>query len=746
MPPRKKRSEQSLLLPEEAAPILTDETLVKEKRAPKRGRTTTAVRLGSGEEVNGTITRVLFARDGFAIVSLREDGTNKRIAAKGPIGEVEEGQHITLRGEWVTDPKWGEQLKVSYVQRSVVSGPEGIKRFLMLKIKGIGEKTADDIVARWGERTFEVLEDDPTALESVGIGPGRAKQILVQWKQEKGSHQGMAFLLQHGLGPALAQRVYARYGENAEAVLRKNPYILTEEVEMFGFKRADDVARSLGVPGDSPFRIRAGVVYALGEAASDSGHTYLTRMQTTALTSELLAVDAPNIAVEIDLLAQSGTIVVEDDRVYSAKLHRAEVAAASTLAQLQGTPRELVNAPQARVILDEVTSRLGFTLSTEQEHAALAAMAGQLLVITGGPGTGKTTIIHTLCEVYERLGVSYALLSPTGKAAKRLAEVTGRSASTIHRYLHRADPEGKAMLPVQAVIIDESSMLDIEVASWFLRRLGPQHRLVLVGDSDQLPSVGAGAFLKDLINTPSVSTVRLREIFRQALDSGIVLNAHRINDSQFPQHHEGDCEVILKEDPAEIAEIVRQIAVRENAIVLTPQRPGEVGVLALNKALQERRNPKSQKGEHVYGQITFREGDPIIVGRNDYNKEIFNGEVGEVIRADARGVTGKFDEREVEFLHGDLSTLSLCYALTIHKSQGSEYEAVVIPCVKGHFKMLAKNLLYTAVTRARKRVFLVGQRQAIWIALRNAKVEERNSYLSSRLGAKTDDGTQDILF
>lgn len=719
-------------------------------RVGRGGRAATTLALGATATVTGTISYVLWADKGFAIVRVRTD-EGKTVTAKGTLGTVATGQHIVLHGEWVTDPRYGEQLKVSYVERSIASGPDGIKRFLQMKVSGIGEKTAQEIVDRFGERTFEVLENDPAALSEIaGIGPGRAKQILAAWKREKdkGGHETLAFLLQLGLGEGMAQRVYQRYGDGAETTLRENPYILMDQVEGFGFKRSDDVAQHLGVPADSPFRIRAGILFALNEAAQSEGHCYLPKVELLTKAAEALGVAVERIGPELPYLAERGEVVIEDDAVYAADLHRSELAVAERLRALIGAAETMLPDGERDELIAATTRQLKIQPSEQQLVAVRTALSQRLAVITGGPGTGKTTIVRTLCRILDRLDRGYVLLSPTGKAAKRLSEVTGNHAATLHRYLREVDPSGRGSIPAEVVIIDEVSMMDINLAAWVLRRVTPKHRIIFLGDIDQLPSVGPGSFLRDLISAQVVPVVRLHEVFRQALDSGIISNAHRINTGEFPRSAD-DFEIVIREDAAEIAELVRATAARERAIVLTPQRSTPLGVTMLNNDLQGRLNPaRSGVAETRHGQIVFRVGDPVIVGRNDYDKMVFNGEVGEVVAATPQGIEVRIDGRDVIFLQGDIARdrLSLCYALTIHKAQGSEYGTVIVPCVKQHYTMLARNLLYTAVTRARTRVVLVGQRQAIYMAIKNDRITARYSRLADRLRTASVTAGDDILF
>jgi exodeoxyribonuclease V alpha subunit len=570
---------------------------------------------------------------------------------------------------------------------------------------------------------------------------------------------GIMLLLQtHGASPALAKRIYRHYGERAAATVQRNPYRLALEVPGVGFKTADSLARSLGISGDHPERVQAGVLHDLG-SLSEHGHVHAPRSVVVERAAALLGVDPAHVESAIDALWAAGRVVVEDDRVHLARLHAAECTVARELARLLA--REARSLPGWQSALDDFERRARIKLADAQRSAVEGAARHRVLVLTGGPGVGKTTIVRAILSVFERARLTVSLAAPTGRAAKRLSEATGREASTLHRLLE-VDPRASRFqrnadhpLPAGALVVDEASMIDVSLAAALLEALPSETRLVVVGDADQLPSVGPGAFLRDLIASGAVPTVRLSEIFRQAGESRIVRNAHRILGGEMPEGGQADdpaCDffVIQRRDPDQAAALIRELVTwriprrfgldaRDAVQVLTPMHRGPAGTTALNAALQEALNPEGPAVQ-VRGQW-LRLGDKVMQTRNDYERDVYNGDLGRVCAVDAaqRCMSVRFDTRVVEYDDVALDSLMLAYATSIHKSQGSEYPAVVVPLLTAHFVMLSRNLLYTAVTRARRLCVLVADPRALGIALAETRRDERMTWLAHRIGAALRD-------
>jgi exodeoxyribonuclease V alpha subunit len=728
------------------------------------------VAAGPGEvAVEGEVERITFesAESGFRVVKIAVDGRSEKLAVVGTFPRVSVGTRIRVRGSLVHDAKYGEQLRAEVVTELVPSTLLGIERYLGSgMIKGIGEKYAKKIVETFGLDTLRILDEDPGRLREVeGLGKKRVEGIVRAWAEQRAIRDVMVFLQAHGASPALASRIFKRYGRNAVQVVSENPYRLALDVWGVGFKTADRLAGQLGVARDSPERMQAGVLQAVYDV-TEAGHTYVVDEDLATRAASLLEVDpaASRDALfrAIDALAHAR--LVQTERVHgarivmSAAIYAAETRVARRLAEIGEASAKSIGGAVAAAIADFERAQ-GVELAPEQRRAVERLADARVLVVTGGPGVGKTTIVRAMIAAFDRAGQVVRLAAPTGRAAKRMSEATGRDASTLHRLLEFEPKtngfkrDAERPLDCDAVIVDESSMVDIHMADALLQAVAPGTRLVLVGDVDQLPSVGPGAFLRDVILSRRVPCVRLTQIFRQARESLIVTNAHRIHRGETPEVPEpgsdkSDFYVVDRREPeharATVLELVRSRIPKRFGLdpvrdvqVLTPMHRGPAGAQALNEALQAALNPSGP--ELVRGGRTYRLGDKVMQLRNDYEKNVWNGDVGIVEHVDAEqdSLRVRFEDgREATYDGGELDELALAYACTVHKSQGSEYPAVVVVLLTTHFVMLSRNLLYTAVTRGKRLVVLVADPKAVGLAVRSdarERGEERRTRLAERL-------------
>jgi exodeoxyribonuclease V alpha subunit len=716
------------------------------------------------EIIEGTLERIVFsgASGEFTVVRLKTADHLEPVTAVGTLLGLPVGARLRASGYYENNPRFGRQFRiVSYTELSPQT-LEGIKRYLGAGlIKGIGPEFAARIVARFGERTLEILDAHPARIREVaGIGQSRALAIQKAWAAQRGQREVMVFLQGYGVSPALAARIYKRYGAEAIQRVRENPYRLAFDVWGIGFLSADRLAGALGIGKESDVRVQAGVRHVLEEAGGQ-GHVYLPRDKLAQDAVARLGVDLDLVEPAIDCLARAGEIAIEhsgtDVAVYDTGLLRAERAAADGLRRLLHTPsKPLPLDPDSAIAAYEKEAKI--TLAPRQAEAIRGALHEPVLVITGGPGVGKTTIVRGIVSLFLACKRSVALAAPTGRAAKRLQETTGQPAATLHRLLEWRPGEGmfgrNQSRPLEAdlLVVDEASMIDIRLCADLVAALASGTRLLLVGDQDQLPSVGPGMVLRDVIASGTFPVVRLNEIFRQAAQSLIVTNAHRIHDGEIPELGNEESKVakagrdfffLEAEDPDLAAQTIRDLVATRlpryygfspfDIQVLTPMHKGALGATNINHLLQEALTPTGEALQ-IGGRL-FRTGDRIMQLRNNYDKDVFNGDVGRVVRVarDAGELVASFDDREVIYESDELDELTLAYAATVHKSQGSEYAAVVIPIHTQHFVMLARSLLYTAVTRGKKLVVLVGSRRALGIAVKNAEVAKRYSRLQFRL-------------
>jgi exodeoxyribonuclease V alpha subunit len=688
------------------------------------------------------------------------------ITIVGGLAGVPAGASLRLLGRFETNARFGAQFRITHYTEVAPATLEGLRRYLGSGlIKGIGPELASRIVDRFGIETLEVLDRDPHRIGEVpGIGQSRARAVRDAWAAQRAVREVMVFLQGYGVSPAFAARIYKRYGASAIARVRENPYRLAFDVWGIGFLSADKLASALGVARDAPARLEAGVRHVLDDEGGN-GHVFVPRARLAQKAAALLDQPEEAVVAAVDRLARAGEVAIDattvddphDPAVYETQLYRAETALAAGLARLlEGTARPVVADADAALAWYE--REAGIALARQQAAAVKLALASKVAVVTGGPGVGKTTIVRGIVSILKRAGLSVALAAPTGRAAKRLTDATGAPASTLHRLLEWRPATATfarcASNPLEAdvLIVDEASMVDVRLGADLVAALAPTARLVLVGDVDQLPSVGPGTVLADVIASGAVPTVRLTEIFRQAAESLIVVNAHRILEGAVPEvgaapadkgADRRDFFFLEEDDPAAAAALIRDLVAQrlprrygfqpQEIQVLSPMHRGELGAGNLNLLLQETLTAGAP--EIVRGQRTLRVGDKVMQLRNDYDKEVWNGDSGTVEGMGSESLAVRFDDRLVEYTLDELDALVLAYAATVHKSQGSEYPAVVIPVHTQHYVMLQRNLLYTAVTRGKRLCVLVGTRKALALAVRNADVAARASGLCPRLRA-----------
>lgn len=712
------------------------------------------------ELLTGIIERITFHNldTGYCVLRVQAKGHRDLITVVGASQQVIAGEYVKASGDWVTDRQHGLQFKASEIQTTPPHTPEGIAKYLGSGlVKGIGPRFAQRIVDAFGERTLEVIDRSPTFLTQVkGIGPKLIEKIRSSWKEQVMVRSIMVFLHSYGIGTARAVRIFKQYGESAIEIVKSNPYRLSTDIWGVGFQTADELALKMGLPRDSPFRAQAAVRHVLQKAQSD-GHVCLPEELTASAAEELTKIPPRNIAEAIARLREQDEIFVEKadpPLAYLKPLYLAEVGAARQVKALARGPHPLAGA-NVDAAVEWAEKRMKITLAKSQREAIAAAVSKKLAVVTGGPGTGKTTIVRAILDIFTAKGLKAALGAPTGRAAKRLSEATGREARTLHRLLE-FDPAIAGFrrnrdypLDLDLLVVDEVSMVDLALMNQLLRAVPAAACMVLVGDVDQLPSVGAGAVLADLIGSGVVPVARLTEVHRQAKESWIVRAAHAVNNGDEPESAPvgaGDFYFIEANEPAAITErIVQMVKERipakfgfdpfRDIQVLTPQVKTDLGVTQLNKVLQEALNPGRGTAEVKRFDTAFRIGDKVLQVRNNYQREVFNGDIGRVAKIDPveQVLFAEFDGRRVAYDFSDLDELQLAYACTIHKGQGSEYPAVVIPVHTQHYVMLQRNLLYTAITRGRKLVALVGSRKALWRAVTNFETKTRFSLLKERL-------------
>lgn len=715
--------------------------------------------------LTGTVERIIYSNpdSAYVVVSLRPEKSKDEITVVGNLLGVQPQEILTVRGQYAHDKRYGRQFKVESYESVLPAESAAIEKFLGSGlIKGIGKVYAKRLVEHFGADIFSIIDETPSRLHEVPhIGAKRAEQICRGWAEHRAIRGIILFLQRYGIAQGFAPRIYKEYGEKAVEQLQRNPYQLALDVRGIGFKSADSIAQKMGIPTESIERCKAGVYFLLQDFAGD-GHTFFPADPLIEKAIEALGVPQELVIEAINVLKAENHIVLEvlpDDTraVYLKRLHGHECGVAELLVRLLNTGKLLPKIDSEKE-LSEFEAQFQFKLASNQRIAVQRALEGGVLVITGGPGTGKTTIIKAILRILRKYGVTTLLAAPTGRAAKRMHEMTHQHAATIHRLLQYSPQEGKYLrnpqnpLKCDYLIVDEASMIDISLAHVLLRALNATSSIIFVGDIDQLPSVGPGNFLRDVINSGTVPVVQLNEIFRQAQQSMIVTNAHRINSGQIPVMEGPDAGghrdfffFDCPEPESALATIKQLVQSRipskfgfkpmEDIQVLSPMHRGVIGTQNLNRELQGLLNPGGTALDR--GGVVFRVGDKVMQTSNDYDKDVFNGDIGvieDIDRAD-HVLKVNFDGRVVPYEFTELDELELAYAISIHKSQGSEYRAVVVPISTHHYVMLQRNLLYTAITRGRKLVCLVGQRRAVEMAVRNVVAAPRHSGLDQRLAA-----------
>ncbi len=726
------------------------------------------------ELIRGTVAAVLYQNqeNGYSVIRFTTD-QGVTITVVGTIPMCTPGEHLAVTGHWEEHTTHGPQFRAEFLERVMPSGAEAIETYLSSRaIKGIGPRTASRIVKLFGDQTFEIMEQHPERLAEVpGISPQKAKAIGQSFQKQFGMRKLLEFLLSNGLPGELAMPLYKAYGDLAMDALRDDPYLLTEDFFGAPFAAVDQFAVHQGIEAEDFRRVQAATVYTLRHNLGN-GHTFLPAEKLCAATATMINVDPDVVRETLGDLNLAGKLVVDTLRdisvCYLPEYYEAETYVAQRMLELAATPQEVPDRLEG--ILRAVQRELGTEYASEQARAILTAARSSVMLLTGGPGTGKTTTVNGILGLFDRLGIKTVLAAPTGRAANRLKELCGREAATIHRLLEtQFDPESGKLcfmhdesepLKADAVVVDETSMVDILLMEALLRALKPQCRLILVGDPDQLPSVGAGNLFSDLIRSKKIPTVRLTEIFRQARESLIIMNAHAINGGQLPELtvKNKDFFFLQRRDMQRAVDTIVDLCVRrlpqnmgipaDQIQVLSPTRKNEAGTAALNLRLQAALNPPAPgKQEHKRGKMLFRVGDRVMQIKNNYDimwkktegfgvgTGVFNGDVGKVTEIDPgeETMTVVFDDRQVEYTFDLLGQLELAYAMTVHKSQGSEYRAVILSVSQANPYLLTRSILYTAVTRARELLILVGDPGVVQQMVENNRQSRRYSGLKLRL-------------
>jgi exodeoxyribonuclease V alpha subunit len=726
------------------------------------------------ETITGTIDRFLFQGpdNGFTVCIVNDTKKNKELIAKGYLPNLQAGQEVSLIGNWIFHPKFGKQFEVQKYQITLPTSPNGLKKYLGSGlIKGIGPAYAEKLVNHFGSEILTIINEQPHRLNEVpGIGTKRIEQIAASWQQQREVSNIMVFLQDKEISTNYAIKIYKKYGQNSVAVLQENPYRLADEIWGIGFKVADAIASKLGIAHDSLKRIRSGISYAINVAVGQ-GHLYVELENLRTQVYEILGLNQAEHGTKLKQalheLHQSETIkVIKHNDQHFITLSQflfTEKAIAKKINLMLATPT--IYQFDLDKIYHQMRAQTGpVQLNDDQQLATLSALKNKVTIITGGPGTGKTTLIKQLLAILDQNQISYKLAAPTGRAAKRISESTSKFAATIHRLLEFDVSSMKFVhnehntLSTPFLIIDEASMIDTFLINSILKALSSNTHLILIGDIDQLPSVGAGNVLSDLIKSTQVPYTKLTEIFRQAQNSLIITNAHRVNQGEFPTTQSNDLTqkdfIFIKEDlpenlPTHLENIIKKVLIRyhilpSRMVVLAPMHRGTAGTQKINFDLQKLLNPQNlnlQNNDKIvsHSGYSYKTNDRVMQLKNNYDKNVFNGDIGTIneITSD-QTIICNYDGRLVEYEFSELDELTLAYAISIHKSQGSEYEAVIIPIFTQHFTLLQRNLLYTAITRAKKLCILIGQTRAIAMAVKNNKTIERKTFLKQLLTTELD--------
>jgi exodeoxyribonuclease V alpha subunit len=715
------------------------------------------------DKLDGQIERVVFRNEenGFCVLRVKVRGHKDLVTVTGTVPTVNPGEWMAADGEWFTDPRHGRQFKAGAMRMSKPDTLEGIEKYLASDlVKGIGKEYARRLVKTFGRDVFDVIENSSGKLLRVeGIGKQRKDSIKKAWDEQKSVRQIMSFLFSHGISTVRAFRIHKIYGDKAIELVQRDPYCLSRDIRGIGFLIADQIAMKLGIAKESDLRARAGLEYCLGELTA-SGHCAYIHNDLISRTAELLEVDLEIVERALNYSIEAQRLILRTDRkgrelVYLPKLYFAEIDLAKRLLALSAGrhPCPSVDFDKA---LAWVQKQSGIELANAQRNALRTAITSKVMVITGGPGVGKTTLVNSVLMVLKAKKMRVSLCAPTGRAAKRMAETTGLEAKTIHRLLQYNPGTGGFIhnaenpLECDVLIVDESSMIDVVLASQLMDAVPLHAAVVVVGDADQLPSVGPGRVLQDIIRSKAIPVAHLDEVFRQAATSRIITNAHRINQGKLPEFpasgETSDCYFIEADDPDKALALLGKMVkhsipekFRFNPLddiqILTPMQKGELGARNLNVTLQRLLNPHGEEVER-FG-IVYRVGDKVMQTENDYDKDVYNGDIGHIVSIDSEAseLVVDFDGRRVVYDFRELDELVLSYAITIHKSQGSEYPCVLIPLHTQHYVLLQRSLIYTALTRARKLVILLGTKKALNLAVTRSESRDRTTTLAERLNA-----------
>ncbi len=731
----------------------------------------------AGENLQGEILRITFANEenGYAVLRLKVEGHTDPVTAVGTIISPKAGDLLKLSGRWTVHPRFGKQFQFESSSKVMPTTAKGIEAYLASGvIRGIGPVMARRIVERFGEKTLEIMDRHMERLAEVeGLGGKRIETMREAWQAQKGVQDVMLFLTAHGVTPGYATKIFRKYGHDAVILLTENPYRMAEEISGIGFLIADRIAKKLGFPGDHPLRLESGIVHTLGEVTRN-GHVYYPEEALIAETARLLEADSEPVARALESARRKNMVVREEGAVYLREFHLHERGVAAFITDLlekrDGRQREPLRFEEA---IGSIERDMGLTLAESQREAVRAACTNGVMICTGGPGTGKTTMIRAIAEIYRRNGLNVVACAPTGRAAKRMSASLGFEAKTIHRTLEYSPTSGAFQrsrdnpLPCDLLIVDEMSMVDTSLMYFLLRAVPVSATVILVGDIHQLPSVGPGNVLKDLIDSGMIPVVRLTRIFRQAEQSNIIVNAHKINSGRIPAASDfsGDCLFVEKERPEDITAYVLQTigklcrpretqdgqkeipgfrpekngpavpaAAARDCQLIVPMNRGVLGADVLNDMMQDFLNPNPVAFNRAGRK--FKLADKVMQIRNNYDRDVYNGDIGCIaaIDGEAQEITVVYEGRgPVVYDYEDVEEIALAYAITVHKSQGSEYRYVIVVCTTNHWIMLQRSLLYTAITRGKEGVILVGTRRALAAAVRNDKPQLRYTRLRERL-------------
>ena len=717
------------------------------------------------EQLRGEVERLVYSSEesGFTICRLVVPGNSDLVTVAGTMPGIQPGERLHLRGRWINHPVHGYQFRADSYSSQLPASANAVRRYLASSlVKGIGPVLAGRLVDCFGDDTLRVIDEQPERLaEAPGVGPRRVESIKRAWVEQQEIRNVMLFLQGHGVSAAYSTRIYKTYGQDAVRIVQENPYRLAQDVRGIGFITADKIARQMGIDEHSPHRAQAALEHLLLEQAGE-GHVFVPNAELLELCQTRFDIPEDLLTAAVESLQEAGRIVLDGESVFLRGLYIAERAVADSIRNLAASPEQRREF-DATASVEWASRHMGMELTGEQRQAVHEAVTEKVFVLTGGPGTGKTTILRAVISILEALGQRVALAAPTGRAAKRLGEAAGREAQTLHRLLEFKPGEGRygrdaeRPLDFDAVVVDETSMLDIVLCHHLLQAVPRHASVLLVGDANQLPSVGPGKFLGDVLESGVVPFVRLERIFRQGDRSGIVEAAHRINQGRLPflgsSGPRGDFYFVEADDPEAAANAVVRICAERiparfglnplrDVQVLCPMNRGIVGVHQLNDRLREALNPVGTEVTR-FGR-NFRVGDRVLQTVNNYDKDVFNGDLGWVTGVDhaAGRIAVSFEETDVDYDFSELDELQPSFAMTVHRAQGSEFPAVVVPMLTQHYPMLQRNLLYTAITRGRRLVVVVGSRRALAMAVRNDRPGERNSMLGIRLSGTVSESVR----